>query len=83
MEAELISSSLEVTAVQLGLTPFFLGVVVLAIVGNAAEYASVVHFANEGSMDLVMNIIVGSTIQMALFVAPPSWWSCLISQATL
>ena len=49
MEAELISSSLEVTAIQLGLTPIFLGVVVLAIVGNAAEYASAVYFAREGS----------------------------------
>jgi Ca2+:H+ antiporter len=61
MEAELISSSsLEVTAVQIGLTPIFLGVAVLAIVGNAAECASAVYFARKGSMDLVMSITVGS-----------------------
>ncbi len=71
MGAELISSSLEVTAVQISPTPFFLGVAVLEIVGNAAECASAVYFARKGSMDLVMSIIVGSTIQMALFIAPP------------
>ena len=61
MGAELISSSLEVTAVQIGPTPFFLGVAVLAIVGNAAERASAVYFARKGSMDLVMSITVGSS----------------------
>lgn len=70
VEAELVSGALEPTAVQLGLTPFFLGVIVLAVVGNAAEYVAAVYFARQGRMGLVMSITVGSTIQVALLLAP-------------
>jgi len=70
VEAELVSSTVEPTASKLGLTPFFLGVIVLAIVGNAAEYISAVYFARRGRMGLVMSITVGSTIQVAMLVAP-------------
>ena len=70
LQAELVSSSLEGTATGLGLTPFFLGVTVLAVVGNAAEYISAVYFARRNRMGLVMSITVGSTIQIALLVAP-------------
>jgi Ca2+:H+ antiporter len=70
VEAELVSRTIEPAATGLGLTPFFLGVIVLAIVGNAAEYVSAVYFARRGRMGLVMSITVGSTIQVALLVAP-------------
>src|SRR5205823_4883632 len=70
LEAELVSDTVEITATRLGLTPFFLGVIVLAIVGNAAEYVSAVYFARRGRMGLVMSITVGSTIQIGLLVAP-------------
>jgi Ca2+:H+ antiporter len=70
MEAELVSGALEATAVKLGVTTFFLGITVLAVVGNAAEYVSAVYFARKDRMDLVIGITVGSTIQIALFVAP-------------
>jgi Ca2+:H+ antiporter len=70
LQAELVSSSLEATASGLGLTPFFLGITVLAVVGNAAEYISAVYFARQNRMGLVMSITVGSTIQIALLVAP-------------
>lgn len=70
IEAELVSSTVEAAATRLGLTPFFLGVILLAIVGNAAEYVSAVYFARRGRMGLVMSITVGSTIQVALLVAP-------------
>jgi Ca2+:H+ antiporter len=70
VQAELVSGSLESTAEGLGLTPFFLGVTVLAVVGNAAEYISAVYFARQDRMGLVMSITVGSTIQIALLVAP-------------
>jgi Ca2+:H+ antiporter len=69
-ESELISGALDSTATQLGISRFFLGVVVLAIVGNAAEYVSAVYFARRDRMDLVMTITVGSSIQVALLVAP-------------
>lgn len=70
VEAELASGALEATAGRLGLTPFFLGITVLAVVGNAAEYVSAVYFARRDRMGLVIGITVGSTIQVALFIAP-------------
>lgn len=70
VEAELVSGALEGTASQLGLSTFFLGVVVLAIVGNAAEYISAVYFARRDRMGLVLGITLGSSIQIALLVAP-------------
>jgi Ca2+:H+ antiporter len=69
-ESELISRALDSTASQLGISRFFLGVVVLAIVGNAAEYVSAIYFARRDRMDLVMSITAGSSIQVALLVAP-------------
>ena len=70
VEAELVSNTVEATATRLGLTPFFLCVIVLAVVGNAAEYISAVYFARRGQMGLVIGITVGSTIQIGLLVAP-------------
>ena len=70
LEAELVSDTIEATATRLGLTPFFLGVIVLAIVGNFAEYVSAIYFARRGRMGLVMSITVGSTIQVGMLVAP-------------
>jgi Ca2+:H+ antiporter len=68
--AELVSGALEQTANTIGVSTFFLGVVVLAIVGNAAEYFSSIYFARQGRLGLVATITVGSTIQVALLVAP-------------
>lgn len=70
LEAELVSGALESTARALGLSTFFLGVIVLAVIGNAAEYVAAVYFARQDRMGLVMSITVGSTIQVALLVAP-------------
>ena len=70
VEAELVSGALEPTAEQLGLSLFFLGVIVLPLVGNAAEYASALYFARQDRMGLVMTICVGSSIQIALMTAP-------------
>jgi Ca2+:H+ antiporter len=70
VEAELVSGALEATAKGLGLSLFFLGVIVLPLVGNAAEYASALYFARRNRMGLVMTISVGSSIQIALMTAP-------------
>ena len=70
LEAELVSGALEATAGSLGVSAFFLGVIVLAIIGNAAEYVSAIYFARQNQMGLVFSITVGSSIQVALFVAP-------------
>jgi Ca2+:H+ antiporter len=69
-EAELVSGALDQTATQLGISTFFLGVFVLAVVGNAAEYVAAIYFARRDQMGLVVTITVGSTIQVALLVAP-------------
>jgi Ca2+:H+ antiporter len=70
LEAEMVSGALEATAGQLGLSPFFLGVIVLAVIGNAAEYVAAIYFARQNQMGLVISITVGSSIQVALLVAP-------------
>jgi Ca2+:H+ antiporter len=70
IEAEMVSGALESTATDLGLSTFFLGIIVLAVVGNAAEYVSAVYFARRNRMTLVMSITVGATIQVALLIAP-------------
>lgn len=70
VEAELVSGALEPTAEQLGITTFFLGVTVLALIGNAAEYVTAISFARKREMELVMTTTVGSSIQVALLVAP-------------
>ena len=70
VEAELVSGALESAAVSLGLSTFFLGITVLALVGNSAEYLSAVYFARQNRMNLVMTITVGSSIQVALLLAP-------------
>jgi Ca2+:H+ antiporter len=69
-EAELISKSLELSAAQIGVSEFFLGVVVLAIIGNMTEYVTGIFFAQRERMTVAMSISVGGTIQVALFVAP-------------
>ena len=55
---------------ELGMSPVFVGVIVVAIVGNAAEHSTAVLVAIKNKMDLSVNIAVGSGIQIALFVAP-------------
>jgi Ca2+:H+ antiporter len=68
--AELVSDALEATAEALKLSTFFLGIIVLPLIGNANEYFAAVYFARKNQMDLVVGITVGSSIQMALLTAP-------------
>ncbi|MBB5360987.1 Ca2+:H+ antiporter [Deinococcus humi] len=70
VESEMLSGALEATSTQLGLSPFFLGIIVLAVVGNFAEYIAGSYFARQGKLGLAINIAVGATIQVALFTAP-------------
>jgi Ca2+:H+ antiporter len=69
-EAYLVSGALEATAGTLGLSEFFLGIIVLPLVGNAAEFFAAFSFARQNKMGLVMSIAVGSRIQVALLMAP-------------
>ena len=70
IEAEFVSDALESTAQTLGLSTFFMGVMVLPLVSNAAEYFSALYFARKDRMGLVMGISVGASIQVALLTAP-------------
>jgi Ca2+:H+ antiporter len=70
VEAELASAALEATSAQLGLSPVFMGVVVLALVGTASDLFAAVVFARQDKMDIVFSMCVGSAIQIALVVAP-------------
>lgn len=70
LEAELVSDALGETAAALGLSPVFLGVIVLALVGTSADLFAAVVFARQDRMTIVFSICVGSAIQMALVVAP-------------
>src|SRR4051794_17947720 len=68
--SEILVSSIEGAAEAAGLSEFFMGAVVVAIAGNAAEHWVAVAVAWKQKMDLAMNIAVGSAAQVALFVAP-------------
>ncbi len=69
-ESELVSDALADAASALHLSPTFLGVVVLALVGTVADLFAAVWFARQDRMGLVMSICIGSAIQVALVVAP-------------
>lgn len=70
VESELLVDSLEVATASLGLTALFTGVIIVPIVGNAAEHATAVTVAMKNKMDLSVSVAVGSSLQIALFVAP-------------
>ena len=68
--SEILVGSITEASASIGLSPFFVGVIVVAIVGNAAEHWVSVYFAVRNKIDLSINIAVGSAAQIALFVAP-------------
>jgi Ca2+:H+ antiporter len=68
--SEILVDSISEAAETLGLSEFFIGVIVVAIVGNAAEHWVAVLVAMKNKMDLAVNIAIGSSAQIALFVAP-------------
>ena len=68
--SELLVGSVEAAREQLGLTEVFVGVIVVAIVGNAAEHSTAVTVAFKNKMDLSLGIAIGSSVQIALFVTP-------------
>jgi len=68
--SEILVGSVEGAAHAFGMTPVFVGVIVVAIIGNAAEHSTAVMAALKDRMDLSIGIALGSSIQIALFVAP-------------
>lgn len=68
--SEFLVSSVEEARTELGMTETFVGLIVVAIVGNAAEHSTAVLVAMKNRMELAYQIAVGSALQIALFVAP-------------
>ncbi len=68
--SEILVGAIEPTAHQFGLSNIFVGVFVVAILGNAAEHATAISAALKNRMDLSLSIAIGSSVQVALFVAP-------------
>ena len=68
--SEFLVGSIEPARHSFGLTETFVGVVVVALVGNAAEHSTAVLVAWKNKMDLSLTIATGSSLQMALFVTP-------------
>ena len=68
--AEFLVGAVEEAGKTLGLTEVFVGVIVVAIIGNAAENSSAILMALRNKMDLSLGISLGSSLQIALFVAP-------------
>jgi Ca2+:H+ antiporter len=68
--SEILVGSISEAAKGVGLSEFFIGVIVVAIVGNAAEHWVAVLVARKDKMDLAVNISIGSSAQIALFAAP-------------
>ncbi|MBM7587545.1 Ca2+:H+ antiporter [Bacillus pakistanensis] len=68
--AESLVHTFEVVGETFGWSELFIGVIIVAIVGNAAEHASAIIMAYKNKMDIAVEIAVGSTLQIAMFVAP-------------
>jgi Ca2+:H+ antiporter len=68
--SEIMVGSIEPMAHELGLNNVFAGVFAVAIMGNAAEHSTAINAALKNRMDLALSIAIGSSIQVALFVAP-------------
>jgi Ca2+:H+ antiporter len=68
--SEILVGAAEATGHALGMTPLFIGIVLLAVVGGAAESGAAIAMGRRNKMDLSVGIAMGSSIQIALFVTP-------------
>jgi len=69
-ESEILVGSIEATAKALGWNDMFIGIIIIAIIGNAAEHSTAIMMAIKNKMDIALEIAIGSSLQIALFVAP-------------
>lgn len=68
--SELLVGSVQAATDHLGLTPFFVGIIIVPIIGNVAEHLVSVQAALQNRMDLSLSVALGSSLQIALFVTP-------------
>lgn len=78
--SEILSDSVKEAGAALNLNAVFVGVIVVAVVGNAAEHSTAVLVAMKNKMDLSVNIAIGSSLQIALFVAPVLVFASMVIQ---
>lgn len=76
--SEFLVGALEPTVEELGVSKLFVGLIVVPIVGNAAEHSSAIFLAAKDKMDISIEIAIGSSTQIALFVAPMLVFASLI-----
>jgi Ca2+:H+ antiporter len=70
LESELLVSGIDPVVKTLGLSELFIGVIIIPIIGNAAEHSTAVMMALKNNMEIGLEIAIGSSTQIALFVAP-------------
>ena len=70
VESEILVHATEAVTADLGLSQIFLGLIIIPIIGNAAEHATAIMVARKGQIDLSLQIALGSSTQIALLVAP-------------
>lgn len=70
IESELLVSSVEPMTNTLGLSELFVGIIIMPIIGNAAEHSTAVMMAMKNKMNVAIEIAIGSSLQIILFVAP-------------
>ncbi len=68
--SELLVGSVEAVVANSGLSEFFLGIILIPVIGNVAEHLVAITVAHKNKMDLTMEIAISSSLQIALFVAP-------------
>lgn len=68
--SEALVHTFETVAKSFGWSELFIGVIIVAIVGNAAEHASAIIMAYKNKVNIAVEIAIGSTLQIAMFVAP-------------
>ena len=70
LQSEILVHATEQVTATLGFSETFLGLIIVPIIGNAAEHGTAVVVARKGQMDLALQIALGSSTQVALLVAP-------------
>lgn len=78
VESEFLVKSVEGAAHALGVNDVFIGIIIIAIIGNAAEHTTAVWMAMKNKMDITINIAIGSSTQIAMFVAPALVFASLL-----
>lgn len=70
LESEFLVSAVEPMTKEVGLSEFFVGIILIPIIGNAAEHSTAILMALKNEMDVAVEIAIGSSLQIILFVTP-------------